>query len=254
MFFRKPVNYIDVQALNAINTTSFENARPFPHVVIDNFLSESFFSKLVSSIPEIPSNKGCPPTDKCFHEPGKQYNKLAYEPNNLTAMDAIIKKYVDHMTSPKVLRQFRRISGIPDLNFYKMDGAGVHRILRGGMLQVHADFNRKKNKFRRFNTFIYLNPDWREEYGGHLELWNREMTRCESSILPIANRFVMFKSTDYSYHGHPHELTCPQDRNRRSIALYLYSKSPPDKCSLPYCAAHSTLFKTPKRDAAMCMT
>ena len=78
-------------------------------------------------------------------------------------------------------------------------GSGVHLTAPGGMLGVHADFNRYK-KFelrRRINTFLFLNDEWPERYGGDLELWNRNMSACVQRIAPLLGRFVVFSSTDY---------------------------------------------------------
>jgi Rps23 Pro-64 3,4-dihydroxylase Tpa1-like proline 4-hydroxylase len=90
---------------------------------------------------------------------------------------------------------------------------------------VHADFNRheKLNLDRRLNLLLYLNRDWKEEYGGHLQLWTRDMGRCVVKVLPVFNRCVVFSTTDFSYHGHPDPLTCPPGRTRKSIAMYYYT-------------------------------
>ncbi len=63
-------------------------------------------------------------------------------------------------------------------------GGGLHQIEKGGFLKVHVDFNKHKKMHldRRLNLLIYLNKDWQEEYGGHFELWNQEMTGCKKSI------------------------------------------------------------------------
>ena len=76
---------------------------------------------------------------------------------------------------------------------------------------------------RRINVLVYLNKDWKEEYGGHFEVWNRELTQAEAKILPIFNRCA----TSHSYHGHPPPLTCPPDRTRKSIATYYFSNGRP---------------------------
>jgi hypothetical protein len=100
---------------------------------------------------------------------------------------------------------------------------------------------------RRVNAFVFLNPNWNESYGGQLELWSKDLKSCGAKINPDIGRFVAFSSTDFSYHGHPHALTCPPDRSRRSLALYYYTKTrPTEECIENNCfAAHSTLFQTP---------
>ena len=135
---------------------------------------------------------------------------------------------------------------IPDPKYF---GSGIHMTSGGGKLNIHADFNRLGKLHRRVNTFLFLNEDWNESFGGHLEFWNREMNKCEQRILPTFGRFVVFSTTDFSYHGHPHPLTCPKGRVRRSLALYYYTQNrPSDECIGNDCSTsdHGTLFQTPK--------
>ena len=115
---------------------------------------------------------------------------------------------------------------IPDPHFW---GGGVHQIVRGGFLKVHTDFNRhpRLKLDRRLNLLLYLNPEWQEEWGGHLELWDRGMAKCGKRILPIFGRCVVFSTTDFSNHGHPDPLNCPEGMTRKSLALYYYSNGRP---------------------------
>jgi hypothetical protein len=80
---------------------------------------------------------------------------------------------------------------------------------------------------RRLNVLIYLNKDWEESYGGHLQLWDKDMKYCKKKYLPKFNSMVVFGTTDFSNHGHPDALTCPDDRSRKSIATYYYSNGRP---------------------------
>ncbi|WP_162625617.1 2OG-Fe(II) oxygenase, partial [Mycolicibacterium llatzerense] len=113
----------------------------------------------------------------------------------------------------------------------------------GGFLKVHADFNRhhRLNLDRRLNGLLYLNKDWEESWGGHIQLWDRDMQHCVQKSLPIFNRFLLFATTDFSYHGHPDPLTCPPHRARRSMALYYYTNGRPDEERSS--SEHSTLFR-----------
>jgi hypothetical protein len=76
---------------------------------------------------------------------------------------------------------------------------------------------------RRVNVLIYLNDDWKDDYGGQLELWNEDMTEKRQSILPLAGRCVMFSTTGSSFHGNPNPIAHPDGKTRRSIALYYYT-------------------------------
>jgi hypothetical protein len=119
-------------------------------------------------------------------------------------------------------------------------GGGLHEILREGALGVHADFNlhSRLNLWRRLNLLLYLNENWDPAWGGELELWDRAGKQRVKSIAPIFNRVVIFDTSNFSYHGHPHPLMCPPDRSRKSIALYYYTAQKPEGEIDP----HITLF------------
>jgi hypothetical protein len=72
-----------------------------------------------------------------------------------------------------------------------------------------------------------LNKSWKEQYGGHLELWDKEMLECKKKILPTFNKMVIFSTNDFSNHGHPDPVACPHNQSRKSIALYYFSEGRP---------------------------
>jgi hypothetical protein len=213
---------------------SYANARPFPHVVFDNFFDPALLDRVLAEFPK--------PQDIDWQRfDNKREIKLA------SASDAtfgpITRLFLYHLNSITFLEFLGKVTGIanliPDPCF---DGGGLHQIQRGGKLAIHADFN-KHPRFdldRRLNALLYLNKDWREEYGGHLELWNRDMTRCEARILPVFNRFMVFGTTDYTYHGHPDPLNCPVAMTRKSLALYYFSNGRPAE---ELAGTHSTVFR-----------
>lgn len=116
---------------------------------------------------------------------------------------------------------------IPDPYF---EGGGCHQIKPGGYLKLHVDFHkhRKMNIDRRVNVLVYLNKDWEESWRGHFELWEKDMSKMVTKIAPFFNRMAIFSTTDYSWHGHPDELLCPENRTRKSLALYYYTNGRPD--------------------------
>jgi hypothetical protein len=128
---------------------------------------------------------------------------------------------------------------VPDPHFV---GGGLHQIEPGGHLKVHADFNQHPDTGlqRRLNVLIYLNRDWKDEYGGALELWNEDMSKCEARVVPHFNRCVVFTTTSTSFHGNPEPVNCPPGGTRKSMALYYYSggRSPEEMGE-----AHNTLFQ-----------
>ena len=127
-----------------------------------------------------------------------------------------------------------------------LSGGGLHEIKKGGILKVHTDFNKhpKNNLDRRVNVLIYLNKNWKKEYNGCLELWDKEMIKCKQKIIPNFNKMVIFSTTDFSNHGHPEPLKCPKNKSRKSLALYYFSNGRPQEEILDKNLKNRTLFKS----------
>lgn len=212
----------------------YVNARPFPHIVLDNLFPNEILEEVLDDFPrpeEIAWRKFDNPTEK----------KLGYWHEN--PLRPRIQLFLYEMSSAPLLQFLERLTGIEGLisdPYY--GGAGPHQIEPGGFLKVHVDFNWHPllKLDRRLNLLVYLNKDWKEEYGGHLELWNRDVSRCEQKVLPVFNRTVVFSTTDFSYHGHPLPLACPEGRTRKSVSFYYYSNGrPAEERSAP----HDTIFR-----------
>ena len=109
------------------------------------------------------------------------------------------------------------------------------RFLPGGILRVRADFTHHVDYDlnRRINVLLYLNKNWRDEYEGHLELWDQSLTRCVKRFRPTAGRCVIFNMDDNSFHGYPRPLTCPKGVTQKSINLYYYTIGRSDKRGAP---------------------
>jgi Rps23 Pro-64 3,4-dihydroxylase Tpa1-like proline 4-hydroxylase len=231
-------NYLDQLATKYGDT--YRNADPFPHIVIDNFLPETILEQAIREFPKpgasdwqkfdnVSEKKLASTTEQ---QMGETTRLLLYQLNSSTFI-----QFLENLTG---------IEGIiADPHFV---GGGMHQIERGGYLKIHADFNRhdRLKLDRRLNLLLYLNKNWQEDYGGHLELWDREMNQCRKKVLPIFNRCVIFNTTDFSYHGHPEPLTCPEGLTRKSLALYYYSNGRP---AYEVSNDHSTMFKArPQED------
>jgi Rps23 Pro-64 3,4-dihydroxylase Tpa1-like proline 4-hydroxylase len=211
----------------------YKNAKPFPHAYFDDFLP---VEAAEAALREFPEPKQL--TWNQFDNPNEK--KLAFDAvEKLPTGDRDVLYFLNSRPMLRFLEILTGIQGIiPDPYFV---GGGLHQIKPGGKLNVHADFNHhdKLKLDRRINVLIYLNKDWKEEYGGHFELWNREMTAAEAKILPLFNRCAIFSTTDFSFHGHPTPLACPPDRTRKSIATYYYSNGRPEE---EISDSHATLF------------
>lgn len=203
------------------NRERFASAKPFPHVVLDDFLPEWVLDTVNEEFPDpgqIPWKEFKKGTSK----------KLATEGDAF--FGDFTRHFLSQLNSAAFLQFLERLSGItsliPDPYF---EGGGLHQIEPGGFLKVHADFSwhDRLHLDRRLNSIIYLNKDWKESYGGALELWERDMSKPVQRYLPTFNRCIVFATTDYAYHGHPDPLASPPGRNRRSLALFYYTNGRP---------------------------
>ncbi|NER51250.1 MAG: 2OG-Fe(II) oxygenase, partial [Symploca sp. SIO1A3] len=189
---------------------AYSQAKPFPHIVIDNFLPEYVLDEILDEFPD-PNKIEWKKFDAAAEKKLASTSEL-----QMGEKTRFLLYQLNSSTFVTFLEKLTGIDGIiPDPHF---QGGGLHQIERGGFLKLHADFNRHKQLRldRRLNLLIYLNKDWQEEYGGYFEMWDTEMTRCEQKVLPLFNRCVVFSTTDFSYHGHPDPLTCPEGRTRKS--------------------------------------
>lgn len=239
-----PMFRLDVDYLKTLATQHRENyatAKPFPHIVIDNFLSAPLLEEILTEFPK-PGQIDW----QAFQTPAEKKLASKHEQQMGDATRLLLYS-LNSSTFITFLEILTGIDGIlPDPHF---EGGGLHQIERGGFLKMHVDFNKHKKLRldRRLNFLLYLNQDWQEEYGGHLELWDQNMTQCEKKILPIFNRCVVFSTTDFSYHGHPEPLTCPEHRTRKSLALYYYTNGRPAEETLG--TPHTTIFQTRPQDS-----
>lgn len=194
--------------------------QPFPHTIIDNFLD----ADTVAAI-----NKEWP---SAWEKEGGRF-QAKWNTQILPPAARAVVKAVN-------TRQIERITGIPrllaDPNLY---GAGLHCIPPRGFLNMHCDFNRHPNGWRRrVNLLVYLNPVWNNDWHGHLIL-SEDGRPSGKAIAPHAGRAVIFETNDQSWHGHPYPLACPEVIQRRSLAMYFYTNEPVER-------EHSTVYKKHK--------
>jgi hypothetical protein len=212
----------------------YVSARPFPHIVLDGLFPDETLEAVLADFPS-------PDEIEWARFDNSTEKKLGYR--YTSPLKRNLRDFLYEMSAPPVLRFLEELTGIewliPDPYF---GGAGPHQILPGGFLKIHTDFNWHPlmKLDRRLNLLVYLNEDWKEEYGGHLELWDRGMTRCEERILPVFNRTVVFSTTDFSFHGHPKPLACPEGRSRKSVSFYYYTNGRPES---ERSAPHDTIFQ-----------
>ena len=203
--------------------SAFVDASPFQHVLINNFLSDDVAEQLHAEFPDpLRSSSDW----KHYDNPLEQ----KYALNDFNGL-SMTKRIFEALQAPNVVDMMRTITGISDLESDPhLHGAGLHAYPRNGKLDVHLDYSIHpiSGKERRVNLIVYLNKNWRDDYGGTLQLWNADMNECKGIITPSFNSAVLFRTSDISYHGLPYPLQCPLGEYRKSLAIYYISAARPD--------------------------
>ena len=192
---------------------------PFDHYVVDNFLPEET-AELISNEFISYSNenwfvyKNQIENKKTLQDWGK-FPKHTY-------------KLFNYFCSPRFVEYISDISGIDNLYVDQgLHGGGWHMHGTGGNLNIHKDYSihPKLGLQRKLNLIVNISKDWNPDWGGALEFWshdhgNNKPLRLEKSIECVYNRAVLFDTTQNSWHGLPNPLTCPNDKYRKSLAMY----------------------------------
>jgi 2OG-Fe(II) oxygenase superfamily len=212
------------------------SAEPYPHIVIDGFFDEWVLNDVLAEFPT--------PKDKnwVLHDVPEE---IKLQSKHERDIPPFARQFLYALNSASFLEFLEGLTGIEKLiGDPYFEGGGLHQIMPGGKLAIHADFNNHLayGLNRRLNLLVYLNKNWKDDYGGHFELWDRGMTRMVKRVAPIFNRVVIFTTSRYSYHGHPDPLTCPRDMTRKSLALYYYTTGGVEEAGRED-PPHSTLFQ-----------
>ena len=198
---------------------NFKLAKPYPHVILDNFLDEGFFNSLNLENLNINSNKGI--TFNTDIEKNKWTSKNAILSENL-------KLIIDDLNNTEFLENLFKLTGIPEL-FATTEGntllANYHEMYESGFLGTHVDHSSepRSGSPHVLNIILYLSKSWQKSWGGSTTLANKNGRKIEKIIDYIPNRAVIFLHTPFTFHG------VSKIKNnkikRSSIYVDYYSKS-----------------------------
>ena len=197
---------------------SYAAGEPYPHILFDDFLEPAAIRSAVEEFPPLDPEQW----NNYLHA-----NERKFSNTDPSSWGPTLQDILAVLNSDRFVAFVSELIGVEGLIADpSLEGGGLHQSTTGGFLNMHADFtvhphNRKLQ--RRANILLYLNPDWNSEWGGDLELWDRQMTACVKTVAPIANRVLIFSTDPDSFHGHPEPMTCPEGTARRSMALYYFS-------------------------------
>lgn len=223
--------------------SGYQVSHPFPFIVIDDFLQKDKIHEILYKVSLLDSNNAD------FKFVGSPHEHLKFAFQSTHHFDLSLKSLFDFLVGDEFVSYIESLTGIHGIIRYdsSLAGAGVHRIHSDGYLGIHTDFNSFQHHSlgtldRRINLLLYLNPNWKDEYNGHLLLCDNESKTIPYKIAPILNRCVIFNTCKNSLHGHPVPLNTPEDIYRNSIAVYYYTKNTTPGVDFEGDPPHSTIW------------
>lgn len=203
----------------------FRAAKPFPHIVFDGL----FCPDLLDIIWEDFGRVGADTLKARRSE-----REVTFRSRSDAELPASAQIYFDTVNSGRFVKFLTEVTGISGLiTDCFLQRGGLHESRDGGQFQMHLDFTKHPvtNLDNRLVLITYLNRNWREEFGGALELWGEAENRCVAKVLPEFGRSILLEQTTTSWHGHPTPIKTPDNRPRRSLATYYYSNGLDDRAA-----------------------
>lgn len=205
---------------------NFVGAKPFEHIVLDNFLKDSYAEEAVKQFPTNLDDyyKYCNPI------------LFKYLNDNVDKMPYCIRNIFYALSSEKMIQNMVKLTGIDNLEYDKyLHGAGLHISPKYGRLNLHLDYEKHpilEDRQRILNIIIYLNKDWDPSWNGATELWDSD--NCVKKVDVKFNKALIFRTDELSWHGVPEKIMCPEGEYRKTLAFFYVSplKSKPDETKL----------------------
>jgi len=187
-------------------------AKPFPYLILDEFCDKTKVNELYNSIPNIETKS----RDYVFAA-----NK--FEKSKFAELSPSLLELYNDLTSERFSNLLSFICHEKVFVDKKFHGGGIHQGKKNSFLDMHVDFNYHPlhpTWYRNLNLLLYLNKDWKPEYGGHLKL--EDLRTGEKTAIEVPfNRMVIQQTRNYTLHGY--DITSfPEGNYRTSVATYAY--------------------------------
>ena len=157
----------------------------------------------------------------------------------MDAFDPLIEEAVYAFQDPRVLALISRITGFrdlePDVDLY---AGGISTMSKGAYLRPHLDNSHDKDqdRYRVINVLYYVTPDWQQEYGGSLQLWDEGPGGAARTFPCDFNSVIVMATGKNSWHS-VNEVT--HDGTRCCVSNYYFSRHSPDNSDY----FHATSFR-----------
>jgi len=213
----------------------------FAHAVIDNFLDEETCLKLY---------------EECINAPKGGWTVFTRAGSRMEEFNDLISCPMAHQVTYEImhsgemlydLEQMTGISGLlPDPHLV---GAGFSIFRDGSYLGSHYDFNwnDRLRLHRKLTSLLFITPGWKEEWGGHHEIWTGSYDKDKTSKKvyshpPLFNRFYIDENVKKGPYHAVSKVNCPDEVEGRCAIRFFYyiSSSEYDPNDPPHKSIYTT--------------
>ncbi|MDF2448695.1 MAG: putative proline hydroxylase [Bacteroidota bacterium] len=193
----------------------FQNPNQINSCIVDDLLPEPLAHEIFNAFPA-PEKMG-------EHRSLRENKKIAAQ---LNLYHPILEEITFAFQDPRIVSLVEEITGIknmePDSKLY---AGGISLMSEGNFLNPHLDnsHDSERQKYRVLNLLYYVSPNWKEEYGGNLELWDRGLKYKQRTIVSKFNRLVLMITNKTSYHSVSKVV---HSANRCCVSNYYFSDEP----------------------------
>ena len=206
----------------------FSQPDQVPTFVLDDVLPEAWAREIYAAFPG---------QDRMsFKNSMKERKHVAAQMNE---HEPILEESVYAFQQPNVLKLIAEITGLRALESdAELYAGGISAMVKGSYLKPHLDnsHDSKQDRYRVLNLLYYVTPDWRPEFGGSLEVWDKGPSGSPRAFPALFNRLVVMATNRTSWHS-VSEIVA--DGRRCCVSNYYFSRVSPDSADY----FHATSFR-----------
>lgn len=154
------------------------------------------------------------------------FREKKYTSKALDKMKPLIADAIFAFQAPEVIREVESITGMKDLvGDPHLYAGGISAMVKGHFLNPHIDNSHDSEQkfYRALNLLYYTTPDWSQEWGGNLELWDTKVKQ-RVEIPSVFNRLVIMETNSLSWHS-VNEVRA--EGMRCCVSNYYFTPHPP---------------------------
>lgn len=187
---------------------------------IDSLLPENIAKTIYEAFPSA--------EEMAIHKSMRENKRVAAQ---MDLYNPLLEEIVFAFQDDRIVKICEEITGIedmqPDEHLY---AGGISLMAKGNFLNPHLDnsHDNERENYRVLNLLYYVTPDWKQENGGNLELWDSGVKGSPRTILSAFNRLALMITNKSSYHSVSKVVA---DGKRCCVSNYYFSKMPAENQS-----------------------